>query len=146
MGGKYEMKFKISYNQIEQAIWLLLNDKYNEEGEWTVTYTICEVYDDYALVRNVADNTYERVYYQKDDEKDEILITKKETCHVVDVTDEEYTTLKAVQAVNNNSFVALDEKLNELDEVKAENETVKADYANAQKTISENEQKIGELE
>ena len=146
MGGKYEMKFKISYNQIEQAIWSLLNDKYNEEGEWTVTYTICEVYDDYALVRNVADNTYERVYYQKDDEKDEILITKKETCHIVDVTDEEYTTLKAVQAVNNNSFVALDEKLNELEEVKAENETVKADYANAQQTISENEQKIGELE
>ena len=77
MGGKYEMKFKISYNQIEQAIWSLLNDKYNEEGEWTVTYTICEVYDDYALVRNVADNTYERVYYQKDDEKDEIFISKK---------------------------------------------------------------------
>lgn len=146
MGGKDEMNFKISYNQIEQAIWSLLNDKYNEEGEWTVTYTICEVYDDYALVRNVADNTYERVYYQKDDEKDEILISKKKTCHVVDVTDEEYTTLKAVQAVNNNSFVALDKKLNELDEVKAENETVKADYANAQKTISENEQKIGELE
>ena len=146
MGGKDEMNFKISYNRIEQAIWSLLNDKYNEEGEWTVTYTICEVYDDYALVRNVADNTYERVYYQKDDEKDEILISKKKTCHVVDVTDEEYTTLKAVQAVNNNSFVALDEKLNELEEVKAENETVKADYVNAQQTISENEQKIGELE
>ena len=66
MGGKYEMKFKISYNQIEQAIWSLLNDKYNEEGKWTVTYTILGVYDDYALVRNVADNTYERVYYQKE--------------------------------------------------------------------------------
>ena len=48
MGGKDEMNFKISYNRVEQAIWSLLNDKYNEEGEWTVTYTICEVYDDYA--------------------------------------------------------------------------------------------------
>lgn len=145
MGGNSEMNFKISYSQIEQALWSLLNTSFTEEGEWTITNTICELYDDYALVRNFEAGTYERVYYTKDEETDAVSITKIETCRIVDVTESEYTTLKAVQAIN-NSFEALDTKLNELEEVKAEVETVKADYATAQETISANEQKIGELE
>jgi hypothetical protein len=145
MGGNSEMNFKISYSQIEQGLWSLLNTSFTEEGEWTITHTICELYDDYALVRNFENGTYERVYYTKDEETDAVSIAKTETCRIVDVTESEYTTLKAVQAIN-NSFEALDTKLNELEEVKAEVETVKADYATAQETISANEQKIGELE
>ena len=145
MGGNSEMNFKISYSQIEQGLWSLLNTSFTEEGGWTITHTICELYDDYALVRNFENGTYERVYYTKDEETDAVSITKTETCRIVDVTESEYTTLKAVQAIN-NSFEALDTKLNELEEVKAEVETVKADYATAQETISANEQKIGELE
>ena len=145
MGGNSEMNFKISYSQIEQGLWSLLNTSFTEEGEWTITHTICELYDDYALVRNFENGTYERVYYTKDEETDAVSIAKIETCRIVDVTENEYTTLKAVQAIN-NSFEALDTKLNELEEVKAEVETVKADYATAQETISANEQKIGELE
>lgn len=145
MGGNSEMNFKISYSQIEQGLWSLLNTSFTEEGEWTITHTICELYDDYALVRNFENGTYERVYYTKDEETEEVSIAKIETCRIVDVTESEYTTLKAVQAIN-NSFEALDTKLNELEEVKAEVETVKADYATAQETISANEQKIGELE
>ena len=145
MGGNSEMNFKISYSQIEQGLWSLLNTSFTEEGGWTITHTICELYDDYALVRNFENGTYERVYYTKDEETDAVSIAKTETCRIVDVTESEYTTLKAVQAIN-NSFEALDTKLNELEEVKAEVETVKADYATAQETISANEQKIGELE
>lgn len=145
MGGNTEMNFKISYSQIEQGLWSLLNTSFTEEGEWTITHTICELYDDYALVRDFENGTYERVYYTKDEETDAVSVTKIETCRIVDVTESEYTTLKAVQAIN-NSFEALDTKLNELEEVKAEVETVKADYATAQETISANEQKIGELE
>jgi hypothetical protein len=145
MGGNSEMNFKISYSQIEQGLWSLLNTSFTEEGEWTITHTICELYDDYALVRNFENGTYERVYYTKDEETEEVSIVKTETCRIVDVTESEYTTLKAVQAIN-NSFEALDTKLNELEEVKAKVETVKADYATAQETISANEQKIGELE
>lgn len=145
MGGQSEMNFKISYSQVEQALWSLLNTSFTEEGEWTVTHAVCELYDDYALVRNFEAGTYERVYYSKNEETEEISITKTETCRIVDVTESEYTTLKAVQAIN-NSFEALDTKLNELEDVKAEVETVKADYATAQETISANEQKIGELE
>lgn len=152
MGGYSEMNFKISYSQIEQGLWSLLNTSFTEEGEWTITHTICELYDDYALVRNFESGTYERVYYTKDEETEAVSITKTETCRIVDVTESEYTTLKAVQAIN-NSFEALDTKLNELDEVKAdyeavktEVEEVKAEYATAQETISANEQKIGELE
>lgn len=145
MGGQSEMNFKISYSQVEQALWSLLNTSFTEEGEWTVSHAVCELYDDYALVRNFEAGTYERVYYSKNEETEEISITKTETCRIVDVTESEYTTLKAVQAIN-NSFEALDTKLNELEEVKAEVETVKADYATAQETISANEQKIGELE
>lgn len=139
------MNFKISYSQVEQALWSLLNTNFTEEGEWTVSHAVCELYDDYALVRNFEAGTYERVYYSKNEETEEISITKTETCRIVDVTESEYTTLKAVQAIN-NSFEALDTKLNELEDIKAEVETVKADYATAQETISANEQKIGELE
>lgn len=145
MGGQSEMNFKISYSQVEQALWSLLNTSFTEEGEWTVSHAVCELYDDYALVRNFEAGTYERVYYSKNEETEEISITKTETCRIVDVTESEYTTLKAVQAIN-NSFEALDTKLNELEDIKAEVETVKADYATAQETISANEQKIGELE
>lgn len=145
MGGQNEMNFKISYSQVEQALWSLLNTSFTEEGEWTVTHAVCELYDDYALVRNFEANTYERVYYSKDEETEEVSISRVEACRIVDVTESEYTTLKAVQAIN-NSFEALDTKLNELEEVKVEVETVKADYEAAQETISAKEQKIGELE
>jgi chromosome segregation ATPase len=145
MGGQNEMNFKISYSQVEQALWSLLNTSFTEEGEWTVTHAVCELYDDYALVRNFEANTYERVYYSKDEETEEVSISRVEACRIVDVTESEYTTLKAVQAIN-NSFEALDTKLNELEEVKAEVENVKAEYATAQEQISANEQKIGEQE
>lgn len=160
MGGNSEMNFKISYSQVEQALWSLLNTNFTEEAGWEVTHSICELYDDYALVRNFNNGTYERVYYAKNAENDEVSITDTKTCYIVDVTKSEYTTLKAVQAINNNTFEAIDTQLNELadvkaenetikaenEEVKAENETVKADYAAAQEQISANEQKIGEQE
>lgn len=145
MGGNSEMNFKISYSQIEQALWSLLNVNYTEDGGWEVTHSICELYDDYALVRNFSEGNYERVYYEKG-ENDEVSIIKTESCRIVDVTEQEYTTLKAVQAINNNTFEALDEQLNELNALKEEVATTKENFAAAQETISTNEQKIGEQE
>lgn len=136
------MNFKISYSQIEQGLWTLLNNKYNEENGWEITFSICELYDNYALVRNFETGTFERVYYTKNEDTDEISITNSETCYIVDVTESEYNTLKAIQALNNNSFEALDTQITEL---KDENASLKTDYAAAQQTILENEQKIEEM-
>ena len=55
------MNFKLSDNAKFNAIWSLLNVNYNEANDWLVEYGICEVYDDYAVVRNFAEGTYERV-------------------------------------------------------------------------------------
>lgn len=145
-GGNSEMNFKISYSQVEKVLWSLLNPNFTEEQNWEITYVICELYDNYALVRNYTDGKYERVYYSKNDENDEVTIINKETCYVVDVTESEYTTLKAVQAINNNTFEALDTQLNELTEIKAENENIKNDYTILQEQISTNEQKFREQE
>lgn len=142
MGGNIKMNFKISYSQIEQGLWTLLNNKYNEENGWEITFSICELYDNYALVRNFETGTFERVYYTKNEDTDEISITNSETCYIVDVTESEYNTLKAIQALNNNSFEALDTQITEL---KDENASLKTDYAAAQQTILENEQKIEEM-
>ena len=60
--------FKLSDSQKYDYIWTLLNPEYTEEGGWICSYTICDIFDDYALAYNYETNGYERVYYEKDDE------------------------------------------------------------------------------
>lgn len=57
--------FKLSDNQKFEALWILLNPEYNSESEWTITYTISDIYDDYALAFNYETGNYERIYYAK---------------------------------------------------------------------------------
>ena len=83
------MNFKLSDNAKFNAIWSLLNVNYNEANDWLVEYGICEVYDDYAVVRNFAESTYERVYYTKNDETDSVELGDRVRCYFVDVTEGE---------------------------------------------------------
>ena len=48
LGGE-QMEFKLSDNQKLNMIWTLLNPNCNEEGGWEMEYSVCEVYDEYAL-------------------------------------------------------------------------------------------------
>ena len=158
-GGK-KMNFKLSDNAKFNAIWSLLNVNYNEANDWLVEYGICEVYDDYAVVRNFAEGTYERVYYTKNDETDSVELGDRVRCYFVDVTEGEKKALEALQTLNNGNYEKVDETYsNALAEVEAKNgELNTANEALIAKTEefdtltetyntekSENETKIGEL-
>lgn len=132
-GGK-EMQFidfKLSDNDKFNAIWSLLNPNYCEEGGWVMSYGLCDVYDEYAIAKDYENNTYVRVYYEKDDATDSVSINKIKKCHIIDITDEEKAQLDAVRQINGGSFEKIDETF-------AENETLKAEKI-------ESEQKIEEL-
>lgn len=98
------INFKLSDEEKFKAIWTLLNADYTEEGNWTVTYGITAIYDDYALVVNYESGEYERAYYTKNSENDMVEITDRKKCHILDVTDEEYSTLKTLRALNGDTY------------------------------------------
>ena len=110
------INFKLSDSQKYDAIWSLLNSEYNEEGGWTGTYTVCDVYDDYALAYNYEEKCYERVYYTKDDATDSIAIDSKVKVYILDVTLEEKNTLDTLRALNGNTYELVNENLTNAEE------------------------------
>lgn len=130
-GGKSmdKINFKLSDRQKYDAIWSLLNPNFNEEGGWAVDYSICEIYDQYAVVRNHASAIFERVQYTKDDEKDTLALGEKEQCYIVDVVEKEKIALDALQKINGGNYEKIDEKVSEaysrVETVEEENEELK---------------------
>lgn len=113
IGGNSEMEinFKLSDSQKYNAIWSLLNPEYNEEGGWTSSYAVSEIYDDYALAFNFEEGCYERVYYTKDDATDSLALGDKVKVFIVDVTAEEKTTLDTLRVLNGNTYELVNENL-----------------------------------
>lgn len=103
------LNFKLSDSAKHDAIWSLLNPNYCEEGGWSIDYSICDIYDDYAIVRNYAEGIFERQYYAKDDATDSIILGQKKRCYIVDVTEEEKIALDTLQKLNGNTFEKIDE-------------------------------------
>ena len=159
-GGKKMLNYKLSDNAKFNAIWSLLNVNYNEEAGWLVEYDICEIYDEYAVVRNYSEGIFERVYYIKNDETNSVELTNRIRCYIMDVSETEKAALDALHKLNNSTYEKVDETYsNALAEVEAKtgelntaNEALEAKIAdfdaltetyNTEK--SENETKIGEL-
>lgn len=118
IGGKSGMpkiNFKLSDDQKREGIWTLLNDEYTEEGNWTVSYAICEVYDDYVLALNYGTGNFERVYYTKNDEEDSISLGEKVVVYIVDVTEKEKGTLETLRHLNGDSYELVNENLTNAD-------------------------------
>jgi len=113
IGGNSEMEinFKLSDKQKYDAIWTLLNPEFNEEGGWTSSYTVCDVYDEYAIAYNYEEGCYERVYYTKDDSTDSLTIDNKVKVYIVDVTAEEKNTLDTLKTLNGNTYELVNEDL-----------------------------------
>lgn len=114
LGGKSEMpniKFKLSDSQKYDYIWTLLNPEYTEEGGWVCSYTICDIFDDYALAFNYETNGYERVYYEKDDETDSVTLKDKVQVFVIDVTEKEKETLDTLRVLNGDTYELVNENL-----------------------------------
>ena len=99
-----KINFKLSDDQKYQALWMLLNPEFTEEGEWTVTCSISAVFDDYALVYNYENGEYQRAYYSKNDENDMVEITSVVKVFVIDVTEQEMNTLQTLRALNGDTY------------------------------------------
>jgi predicted nuclease with TOPRIM domain len=91
------INFKVSDGQKFEFLFNLLNPNFNEAGGWIIDYAICEVYDEYAIARNYAEGTFERIYYKKDDENDSLEITNRERCYIVDVNEAEKNALNNIK-------------------------------------------------
>lgn len=98
------INFKLSDDAKFQAIWALLNPEFNEEGNWTITYGISAVYDDYALVINYETGDFGRAYYSKNDENDMVELGEIVKCFVIDVTENEKQTLDTLRALNGGTY------------------------------------------
>jgi len=98
------INFKLSDDEKFQAIWSLLNPEFNEEGNWTISYGVSAVYDDYALVFNYETGDFNRAYYKKNDETDMVEINDIIKCYVLDVTESEKQTLETLRALNGNTY------------------------------------------
>lgn len=143
IGGENQMNFKLSDDQKYNMIWTLLNPNFNEEGEWALDYVICDVYDQYAIVFDTHNCGYERAYYTKNDETDSLEITNKEVAYIVDVNEEEKRALKALHAINGDTYEKVDEAMNSLTE---ENASLKEEKENFSQKIEEQNAQISTLE
>ena len=173
-GGKKMLNFKLSDNAKFNAIWSLLNVNYSEANDWVVEYGIVDIYDEYAVVRNYFEGTFERVYYTKNDETDSVELGERVRCFFLDVTESEKKALEALHGLNDNTYEKVDEtysnaladveaKTGELNTANETIETLNGEIANLNTTVetktaeydaltetyntekSENETKIGEL-
>ena len=131
-----KINFKLSDSEKHNLLWDALNPNFTAESGWVIDYCICDVYDDYAVVKNYSDGSFERVYYTK--ENDSITINEKKTCYIVDVTEEEKSALETIQKLN-GSFTKAQEDLGKMTEIEEENSTFK-------RKNKELEDKVSELE
>lgn len=118
---RMEINFKLSDSQKHNAIFNLLNSNYNEEGGWAVSYAICDIYDDYALVYCYEDGHYERVYYTKNDETDSLEIGERERVYIIDVSEKEKQTVDTLRALNGGTYELISEDLVNVAEIKEKN-------------------------
>jgi len=106
-----KVNFKLSDDEKFNALMHLLNPEVTEEGDWTVSRVISAVYDDYALVFDYAEGCYIRAYYSKNDEKDMIELGEMVKCYIVDVTEQEKSTLETLRALNGGTYELVSEVL-----------------------------------
>ena len=140
-GGQSQMfeklNFKLSDSEKHNAIWNLINPNYNEEGGWTIEYAICDIYDDYALAYNYAEASYERIYYTKNDETNEVSISEKKKVFVIDVTESEMNALNTIRTLNGGTYEKAEEVYSQASKV-SELEEQNSTYAQKIEELNEN--------
>lgn len=141
--GKMTINFKLSDSEKHMAIWSLLNTNFTEEGNYEIQYEILDIYDDYALVYDYDSHSYYRVKYSKDDEKNEVTLGEREKTFVMDVSESELNSLKAIKALNGDTYEKIDETFSsKVGEVETLTTTIAAKDA----TIEELNGKVGKFE
>lgn len=118
---RMEINFKLSDSQKHNAIFDLLNTEYNEENGWIVSYAICDIYDDYALVFSYETGHYERVYYTKNDETDSLELGERKRVFIIDVSENEMQVVNTLRALNGGTYELVNEDLSAAAEMKEKN-------------------------
>ena len=140
-GGQSQMfeklNFKLSDSEKHNAIWNLINPNYNEEGGWTIEYAICDIYDDYALAYNYAEASYERIYYTKNDETNEVSIIERKKVFIIDVTESEMNALNTIRTLNGDTYEKAEEVYSQASKV-SELEEQNSTYAQKIEELNEN--------
>ena len=107
-----KINFKLSNREVFDAIWNLLNTEFNEENDWTVTYSILDVYDDYAFIYNYETGNCGRAYYTKNDEDNSVVIESiDEPRFMIDVSENELNTINTLRALNGDTYELVSEEL-----------------------------------
>lgn len=110
IGGENKMPkflFKLSDDEKYEALFNVLNPNFNADGDWTVDKCIVKVYDTYAIYVD-SEGKYYRAYYTKNAD-DTVTIDRDEECFIIDVNNNEYKALTAIQAINEGTYEKLDE-------------------------------------
>ena len=163
-GGNIKMlNYKLSDSAKFNALWSLLNVNYSEANNWLIEYDICEIYDDYAVVRNYSEGCFERVYYTKNDETDSVELGERVRCYIMDVSEAEKNALDALHAMNEGTYEKIDEnfqaakdavevantnlnaKIEEFDVLNSTVETLTTEKSNFETKIGELEESISTL-
>lgn len=112
-GGKSEMNinFKHSDEQKFSAIWALLNPQSEEASDYTCAYSVCEVFENYALAYNLEANCYEKVYFTESEEG--LALGEKEQVFVSAMNEAEKTAAEETAAQNEANRVELNSKIEE---------------------------------
>jgi hypothetical protein len=109
-GGQEEMKFsyKLENNETYCLMMDLLNPGYDESGE--IGCVICDINDQYALIKNHETQSYERAFYGKKDEQSESTeILNREQCYVLDITESEKEALDKIHSLTEGNFSQVEE-------------------------------------
>lgn len=147
------LNYKLSDNAKFNALWSLLNVNYSEQGGWLIEFDICDIYDEYAVVKNYSEGIWERVYYVKNDETDSLEITNRARCYIMDVSETEKSALDALHGLNNNTYEKVDENyaaaqgavVAVAEELTALTENYTADKSNFETKIGELNEQIATL-
>lgn len=144
-GGKKMVNFKLSDKRKHCMLFDILNKEYyTEENDWAIRYTICDIYDDYALCYDYQEETYMRAYYTKNDSDDTVTIDNTVKAFIIDVTESEYTALNALRS-QVSTFEQIDEKFNAGVQAQSDLEQKESEIATYTTQIGEKETLIGEL-
>lgn len=139
-----DILFKLSFDDIKDKLFRLLNP-IKEDGYCDYNYSLCCIYDDYAVVLNYEQNGYERIYYTKDDANDTLEIVSREPCFLIDVNGKEKAALDSLRTIA-SSYEELAGKFAEAENLTQQLDNKKAEFEELNSTLSlEREQFQNEL-
>ena len=142
-GGKTMVRysFQLSHNEIYESLWSQLNPNYNEDSNWEWNFNILDVFETYAIVREMSTGDYKRVNYtiEGQGEEEKVVIGEIYPIYPMFLTKDEKTTIDTLRTLNGDTFDLVSSTLSNA----ADNE-VKLTLK--EEEISVNSLKIAELE